>query len=154
MKGGLLWEYSKERKRKEERDTWYVDYRDPTGKRIIKAVGPSKREAQDYLGKVKASIREGRFFDIKKEKRATFNDLLNSYVEKVKDEKYFKTSIKYFIPVLREHFGDMLVSEIDYKVLEDFRDERRKRLLNMVLRGVTGQLILKWRFSVISSVKV
>ena len=31
----------------EEGETWYVDYRDPTGKRIIKAVGPSKREAQE-----------------------------------------------------------------------------------------------------------
>jgi len=56
-----------------EGEIWYVDYRDPTGKRIIKAVGPSKREAEAYLGKVKASIREGRFFDIKKENRVVFN---------------------------------------------------------------------------------
>lgn len=111
-----------------EGETWYVDYRDPAGKRIIKAVGPSKREAEAYLGKVKASIREGRFFDIKKENRTVFNQLLVAYVEKVKDEKYFKTSIRYFIPVMREYFGEKLISEIDYKALEDFRDERKKTL--------------------------
>ena len=110
----------------EEGETWYIDYRDPTGKRIIKAVGPSKREALDYLGKVKASIREGRFFDIKKENRVIFNELLDGYVEKVKNEKYFNTSIRYFIPVIRERFGKKLISEIDYKALEDFRDERKK----------------------------
>jgi len=110
----------------EEGETWYIDYRDPTGKRIIKAVGPSKREAQDYLSKMKASIREGRFFDIKKENRVIFNELLDGYVEKVKDEKYFNTSVQYFIPVIREHFGKKLISEIDYKALEDFRDERKR----------------------------
>ena len=76
-------------------------------------------------------------------------------MEKVKDQKYFKTSIRYFIPVLREHFGDKLLSEINYKVLEDFRDGRRKSTYSdMVLREVREPLILKWRFSVISSVKV
>ena len=110
----------------EEGETWHVDYRDPTGKRIIQAVGPSKREAQDYLSKIKASIREGRFFDIKKENRVIFNELLDGYVKKVKDEKYFNTSVQYFIPVIREHFGKKLLSEIDYKALEDFRDKRKR----------------------------
>ncbi len=123
----------------EEGGTRYVDYRDPTGKSIIKVVEPSKREAQDYLGKIKASIREGRFFDIKKENRVTFNELLDTYIEKMKDQKYFNTSIKYFSGdnkkkdgiegILREYFSKKrfkLLSEIDSKVLEDFRDEGKK----------------------------
>lgn len=109
-----------------EGETWYVDYYDPTGKRIIKAIGPSKREAEAYLGKVKSSIREGRFFDIKQENKTTFDELLDAYVEKVKDQKYFNTSIKYFVPVLKGYFGDRLISEINYKMLEDFRDKRKK----------------------------
>jgi len=109
-----------------EGEIWYVDYRDPTGKRIIKAVGPSKREAEAYLGKVKASIREGRFFDIKKENRVVFNELLDAYVEKVKDTKFYRQSMRFSLPVIREKFGNRLLSEIDYKMLEDFRDERKK----------------------------
>ena len=49
-----------------ESEKWYVDYRDPNGKRIIKAIGP-KKDAEAYLGKQLAAIREGRFFDVKKE---------------------------------------------------------------------------------------
>ena len=117
--------FKRRNKKGEEGETWYVDYRDPAGKRIIKAVGPSKREAEAYLGKVKGSIREGRFFDIKKESITTFNQLLDAYVEKVKDTKIYHQPMRFFIPVIREHFGKRLLSEIDYKMLEDFRDERK-----------------------------
>ncbi len=108
-----------------ESEKWYVDYRDPNGKRIIKAVGP-KKEAEAYLGKVVAAIREGRFFDVKKENKTTFKELLDAYVEKVKDQRFYQTSVSYFIPVLKKRFGEKLLSEIDYKALEDFRDERKK----------------------------
>lgn len=110
----------------EEGDTWYVDYRDPTGKRIIKAVGPSKREAEAFLGKVKASIREGRFFDIKKENRVVFNKLLDAYIEKIQTRGSYQNTTQYFIPVLRAFFGPKLISEIDYKLIEDYRDQRKK----------------------------
>jgi integrase len=109
-----------------EGETWYVDYYDPGGKRIIKAVGPTKKEAEAYLGKIKASIREGRFFDIKKGNRVTFNELLDAYIEKVKDTKFYHSTIKFFIPAMRKYFGDKIISEINYKLLEDFRDLRKK----------------------------
>ena len=129
--------FKRRNKTGEEGETWYVDYRDPTRKRIIKAIGPKKREAEDYLGKMKASIREGRYFDIKKENRTTFDELLDRYIEKVKGTKYFETSIKYFTGdnekgeqeikgVLRKHFTGRMLSEIDYKALEDFRDRRKE----------------------------
>jgi integrase len=108
-----------------EGEKWYVDYRDPNGKRIIRAVGP-KKEAEAYLGKVIAAIREGRFFDVKKENKTTFKELLDAYVEKVKDQRFYQTSVSYFIPVLNKRFGEKLLSEIDYKALEDFRDDRKK----------------------------
>jgi len=129
--------FKRKNKDGKERETWYVDYRDPTGRRIIKAVGPSKREAEAFLGKIKGSIREGRFFDIKKENKTTFDKLLDHYIEKMKGTKYFETSIKYFTGnnekgeqeikgVLREHWGGKLLSEIDYQAFEDFRDKRKE----------------------------
>jgi len=120
-----------------EGKSWYVDYYDPNGKRIIKRIGPRKKEAEDYLGKVKATIREGRFFDIKKENKTTFAELLDEYIQKMKGTKYFETSIRYFTGnnetgeqeikgMLREHFAGKMLSEIDYKTLEDFRDARKE----------------------------
>ena len=108
-----------------ERDTWYVDYRDPDGKRVIRAVGP-KKEAETYLGKVRASIREGRFFDVKKENKTTFRELIDAYVEKVREQRFYQTSVSYFVPVLKKRFEGKMLSGIDYKALEDFRNERKK----------------------------
>ena len=84
--------FKRKNKDGEEGETWYVDYRDPTGKRIIKAVGPSKREAEAFLGKIKGSIREGRFFDIKKEEFQIFKELSNWYLslEDVKRKRSFE----------------------------------------------------------------
>ena len=107
-------------------DTWYVDYYDPRGRRVIKAIGPSKREAEAYLGKIKSSIREKRFFDIKRESKVTFDELLGQYIPKVQDQKFYQNSLCYTIPVLRAYFGEKFLSEIDYKMLEDFRDGRKK----------------------------
>ena len=109
-----------------EGETWYVDYYDPKGKRVIRAVGPVKKEAEDYLGKTRASIREGRFFDIKKETRITFSELLDQYVLKVQDQRFFKNSLFYLVPILKEYFKGRFLSEIDYKMLENFRDQRKK----------------------------
>jgi len=122
--------FKRKNKDGEEGNTWYVTYYDPNGKRIIKAVGPTKKEAEAYLGKIKSSIREGRFFDIKKENRITFNELLDAYIEKVKETKFYDSTIKFFIPEMRKYFGDKLLSEINYKLLEDFRDLRKKTAIH------------------------
>ena len=103
-----------------------MDFYDPRGTRITKAIGPSKREAEAYLGKVKASIRERRFFDIKRDSKVTFNGLLDQYIPKVQDQKFYQNSLRHIIPILRAYFGKKFLSEIDYKMLEDFRDERKK----------------------------
>ena len=79
--------------------TYYVDYytgRGKNRKRVREAVGPRKREAEDYLGKVKASKRENRFFDMKKEYNHTFDQLLERYKTTFKGQKYYPTKEYYF----------------------------------------------------------
>ena len=60
-------------------DCWWIDYR-VNGKRRYERVSPSKRVVQDRLGKVKAEIRERKFFDIKREPRIGFNDFAEVYL--------------------------------------------------------------------------
>jgi len=121
---------------------FYFDYYEPdNGERIREVIRDengkkvtSERKAESYLAKVVVSKKENRYFDVfdvKKETKITFNKLLDEYVKKIeerepKDRKYYDTSVKYFIPILREHFGDKLLSEINYKALEDFRDLRKR----------------------------
>ena len=45
------------------------------------AVGPSKREAELVLGKRKAAIREGKFFDVRKETNIAFGVLCDRYLK-------------------------------------------------------------------------
>ena len=50
------------------------------GKRHRQRIGPNLRQAEAVLGKKRAEIREGRFFDAPKRTTATFDDLANEYM--------------------------------------------------------------------------
>ena len=109
-----------------ESEKWYVDYRDPNGKRIIKAVGP-KKDAEAYLGKAISRHPRRPILRCQEGEQDHFQGTpWHAYVEKVKDQRFYQTSVSYFIPVLKKRFEEKLLSEIDYKALEDFRDERKK----------------------------
>ncbi len=69
---------------------WQVDFC-AYGKRIRK-VFPIKRDATAYEGKMKAPIRENRFFDVKREAFQVFKELSSWYLslEDVKRKKSFE----------------------------------------------------------------
>ena len=80
-------------------DTWYVDYYQGKGskrKRVREAVGPRKKDAEAYLGKIKAAQRENRLFDMKKEYNHTFDELLEKYRSNFRGQKYYPTKEYYF----------------------------------------------------------
>jgi integrase len=62
---------------------WWIDYYDPKGKRCRKDF-ELKKDAEAYLGKVRAAKKEGRYFDVfdvKKETLVTFNELADRLQE-------------------------------------------------------------------------
>lgn len=69
--------------------------------------------------------RKGTYRTFVQARKKTFNDLLEAYIKKIQDQKFYQNSMRYFIPVLKGKFGDQLLSEIGYKELENFRDERK-----------------------------
>ena len=108
-------------------DIYYVDYYTGKGKsrkRVREAVGPKKREAEAYLGKVKAAKRENRLFDMKKEYNHTFDELLGKYKNTFRRQKYYQTK-EYFFPVYMQYFSGMLLGDIDPFLIEKFRNERK-----------------------------
>jgi hypothetical protein len=60
--------------------SWIIDYR-VNGKRYTRAVGPNKRDAIAAEGKIKAQIREGRFFECKRIKETTVGERINRYLD-------------------------------------------------------------------------
>jgi integrase len=107
--------------------SWQIDYYDPQGKRVMKCF-PKKAEAEAYLGKVVAAKKEGRYhdvFDVKKETQDTFNDLAARYTENFRTQKAFRTSKRYLLAMVQEHFGERRLSEITYLDLETYRNRRK-----------------------------
>jgi integrase len=116
------------RKRQGKRGiTWQIDYYDPQGRRVMKCFA-KKAEAEAYLGKVVSLKREGRYqdiFDVKRETLATFNDLADQYCDFHKAQRSFIRMKRYMVRDLRAAFGDKLLSEITFRDLETYCNERR-----------------------------
>lgn len=88
--------------------TWCIQYF-ANGKRIREAVGPSKREAEIVLGKRKTAIREGKFFDMRKETNIAFGMLCDRYLKEhaalhKKPRSYLRN--KASTTVLKAFFGE------------------------------------------------
>jgi len=104
--------------------TWVVDYR-VHGKRYIRAVGPSKREALAVEGKIKGKIYEGRFGDKESLPVAvTFGELIQKYLEHFVGRRSIATETIH-LNTIQSHFGSSrLLHEINRIDVEAFRAKR------------------------------
>ena len=109
--------------------TWQVYWYEPGNKpKLVGKTFPTKREAEDYLAKVKVAKKENRYpevFNIKKETKTTFNELADLYVEAYGTQKCFIGFKGYMIAGLRAEFGDRKLSQIGYRDLETWRNRRK-----------------------------
>ena len=62
-----------QRKDRSDKD-WYISYYEPSGRRIKRCVGPSKKVAEAALKKIEVEIAEGKYLDVKKQDRTKFED--------------------------------------------------------------------------------
>lgn len=93
--------------------TWCIQYF-VNGKRIREAVGPSKREAELVLGKRKATVREGEFFDMRKETNVAFGTLCDRYLQEhaalhEKPRSYLRNEAS--TKVLKAFFGETTLAK-------------------------------------------
>src|SRR5215208_4394899 len=98
------------RANKEGPATWCVQYF-ANGKRLREAVGPSKREAEIVLGKRKTAIREGKFFDVRKETNIAFGPLCDRYLKEYaalhkKPRSYLRNEVS--TKVLKAFFSETI----------------------------------------------
>lgn len=103
---------------------WYVDYVDPTGKRIQRYGGKTKEEAEQVLAQFRVEMREGRYFDRKTLKETKLSDLIDSYKKYFAAKDSYKTEC-YHLAAILNHFGkDKLISQITLEDVIAFRAER------------------------------
>ena len=104
-------------------ENWYIDYR-LHGKQCTEAVGPSKKEAEDALSKIKTSIREGRFFD--KASSTPWEEAVEQFIAwgkanvKATTVRMYRNSLKNMEP----HFERYTLDKITPHMVEQFKAMR------------------------------
>jgi len=102
---------------------WFIDYY-PYGRRKREKVGPNKQFAELALQKRKVQIAEGKFLDIKKEERLTFDEIAQDFLNysQLNKSSYQRDliSVKHFNP----YFSRKRVTEITPILIEQYKAKR------------------------------
>ena len=109
-------------------DGWQVDFY-AYGERKRK-VFPTKRDATAYEGKIKAAIRENRFFDVKQEAFQIFKELSKWYLslEDVKRKKSFERDERTISKRLDPYFGNIPTKNLIPSVMNEYIAEQSRSL--------------------------
>lgn len=106
---------------------WYVDYQDPNGKRIRKAVARYKETANLILKKIEIDIAEGKYLDTQKSEPMTFTDFADKFYQKhIKRRNRSAKNQKYLLDQLVRQFGDKMMHEITVGDIDDFLEMRER----------------------------
>ncbi|MBI4245215.1 MAG: site-specific integrase, partial [Planctomycetes bacterium] len=105
-------------------DNYFIDYW-YRGKRHRQKVGPSRRQAESVLNKIKVSIAENRFLDVRKQQKILFKDMAREYIERYsrqnkKSSDKDESILKRLIPL----FGNRYLYEITPLMIEDYKARR------------------------------
>jgi integrase len=105
-------------------DSWQCDFY--AYKERIRKVFPTKKDAKAYEGKMKASIRENRYFDVKQEAFQIFKELSKWYLslEDVKRKKSFERDERTVQKRLDPHFGKIPIKKIIPSLINEYVAQR------------------------------
>ncbi len=103
----------------------YMDF-SLDGRRIRKKVG-SKMDAENALAAVKVDILRGEF-RFKREQKVIFKDFAKEYIEYAKINKRSWTRDETSLKWLLSHFGNLLLSKITPKHIEDYKKARLEKV--------------------------
>jgi len=108
---------------------YYIDYYLPNGRRKREKIGPSKKQAKLVLKKRKVQIAEGKFLDIRKEERISFDKMAKEYLEihskpNKRSSWRDEISIKHF----SHYFGKKTLQEITSLDVEKYKQKRAREV--------------------------
>ena len=104
---------------------WYLDYY-VHGKRKRECVGPNKRFAELAMEKIRVQIAEGRFLDIKKGKKVTFDEIAQDFLDYSKNNKASYERDVVLVKNLKEFFRGKRLVEITPILVEQYKGKRLK----------------------------
>ncbi len=96
------------------------------GRQVRESTGQSNLTfARQALAARVTQIKEGRFFDIKRESKVRFSELVSLYVERHSkpNKKAWHNDVHYFKPIKR-FFGNIVISKVTQGMVEDYIADR------------------------------
>ncbi len=105
-------------------EDWYIDYY-VNARRRRKKIGPSKRMAEAVLAKIKLQIIEGKYLDISRQPKTTFEDLAVEYLKFSKINKRSWIRDRVSIKHLGAVFGGRYLSGITPLQIEHYKARRK-----------------------------
>jgi integrase len=115
-----------QRKDRKDKD-WYISYYEPSGRRIRRRIGSSKKLAEAALKKIEVEIAEGKYLDIRKQGRIKFEDFLDEYFKL--HSRNLKSGEKNHMTYggqFKQIFGGKFLSEIKVVDIEQFKTQQLK----------------------------
>jgi len=105
---------------------WFIDYRLSNGKRRREKIGSSKKLAENALRKRKLAIAEGKFLDVKREKKIKFEIFAEEFLEIhcKPNHKNYKNWATSNINILKRNFSGKYLHEITPLVVEEYKSKR------------------------------
>ena len=106
---------------------YYIDYY-ADGRRKREMIGPNRKLAVQVLAKRRTEIAEGRFLDVKKSSRCTFEDAAEKYFEWSRANKRSWERDQRALKVLSKSFGGKRLDAIAVLDVESFKTSRRSQV--------------------------
>ena len=109
-------------------EIWYIDFR-YRGRRIVRSIGPSKKEAEKTLREIKKGIKESRFIPPSKPSQVRFFQIADDFLRYAKLNKnpsgYQRDC--FIIRHFKAFFGDIPVGQITPDLVEKYKEKRKKK---------------------------
>lgn len=107
---------------------WYIDYYDPQGRRVRKAVSSYKETALLALKKVEVDIAEGKYLDVQKCDPITFKAFAEKFRRKhIRRRNKSIRNQEYLLDQLTKYFGKRLMHEITANEIDDYLEQRQEK---------------------------
>ena len=106
---------------------YWVDYTyraDGRKKRKREKIGTSKKMALDVLAKRTTQAKEGKWWEIEKQKEVYFSDFAQEFLERHSRIKRSFRRDEGIVKILNKHFGDKFLHRITPVMVEDYRKIR------------------------------
>ena len=103
---------------------YWIEWKEPDGRRRAKKIGPSRKAAEDTLAKLKSDIVRDVYLDPKKRPKVLMGDFIDKkYRPWCEANNKGYSNKRYFIDLIKKRWGGLLLDELSIEDIDLYRAE-------------------------------